>query len=107
MKIYQVKAKDTEIKLYPLCLDNISEDFMVDNKKLDEMNICMFLFNTIVYNTIDYNAIDVSNIVYSQIFNEKTLYKIMFRLIKKVFVLLLCFRESLATKYISLNHEPI
>ena len=26
-KIYQFKAKDSEIKSYPLCLDNISKDF--------------------------------------------------------------------------------
>ena len=35
-KIHQFKAKDSEIKRYPLCLGNISKDFSVDNmKKLD------------------------------------------------------------------------
>ena len=29
-KIYQLKANDSEIKPYPLCLGNISKDFTVD-----------------------------------------------------------------------------
>ena len=32
-KIYQFKAKDSEIKTYPLCLNNISKDFTIDNMK--------------------------------------------------------------------------
>ena len=32
-KIYQFKAKDSEIKDYTLCLDNISKDFTIDNMK--------------------------------------------------------------------------
>ena len=32
-KIYQFKAKDSEIKKYPLCLGNISEDFSGNNMK--------------------------------------------------------------------------
>ena len=30
-KIYQFKSKDSERKLYPLCLGNISKDFAIDN----------------------------------------------------------------------------
>ena len=30
-KIYQFKAKDSEIKRYPLCLGNISKRFLVNN----------------------------------------------------------------------------
>ena len=33
MKIYQFKAKDSEIKPYPLCLGDILNDFTVDNIK--------------------------------------------------------------------------
>ena len=33
VKIYQFRAKDSEVKLYPICLGNISEDFTVDNMK--------------------------------------------------------------------------
>ena len=32
-KIYQFKAKKSEIKQYPLCLGNISKDFTFDNMK--------------------------------------------------------------------------
>ena len=31
--MYQFKAKDSEIKPYPLCLGNISKDFTLDNVK--------------------------------------------------------------------------
>ena len=34
VKIYQFKAKNTEIEPHPLCLGNTSKDFMAyDNKK--------------------------------------------------------------------------
>ena len=32
-KIYQFKAKDSEIKIHPLCLGNISGDFLANNMK--------------------------------------------------------------------------
>ena len=32
-KIYQFKAKDSEIKKYPTCLGNISKDFTANNMK--------------------------------------------------------------------------
>ena len=32
-EIYQFKAKDSEIKPYPLCLGNFSKDFTIDNLK--------------------------------------------------------------------------
>ena len=31
--MYQFKAKDSQIKPYPLCFRNISKDFTVDNMK--------------------------------------------------------------------------
>ena len=30
-KVYQFKAKDSEIKEYPICLDNVSKDFTISN----------------------------------------------------------------------------
>ena len=33
MKIYQLKAKNSEIKPYSLCLGNISKDFTANNMK--------------------------------------------------------------------------
>ena len=32
-KIYQFKAKDSEIRKYSLCLGNISKDVTIDNMK--------------------------------------------------------------------------
>ena len=32
-KVYQVKAKNSEIKDYALCLGNVSKDFTIDNMK--------------------------------------------------------------------------
>ena len=32
-KIYQLKGKDSEMKKYALCLENISEDFTAANMK--------------------------------------------------------------------------
>ena len=32
-RIYQFKAKDSEIKDYALCLGNISKDFAINNMK--------------------------------------------------------------------------
>ena len=33
VKIHQFRAKDSEIKICPLCLENISKDFTVNNMK--------------------------------------------------------------------------
>ena len=35
-KIYELKAKDSEVKLYPLCLGNISNDFAVNKMKIQD-----------------------------------------------------------------------
>ena len=46
-KIYQFKAKDPEIKKYPLCLGNISGGFTTNkmkkkkHTKQDEMDVCL------------------------------------------------------------------
>ena len=49
-KIYQFRAKDSEIKKCPLCLRNISGDFLATNikkKKQDYMGVFrIFLFET-------------------------------------------------------------
>ena len=39
-KIYQFKAKDSEIKKYPLCLGNISGDFLANNMIKIGLNGC-------------------------------------------------------------------
>ena len=56
-KIYQFKAKDSEIKKYPLCLGNISKDFTANNMKYSELNGYISEFS------VDYNIIDRNNII--------------------------------------------
>ena len=41
-KIYQFKAKDSEIKDYTLCLGNISKDFSINNNKTEDLSLSMF-----------------------------------------------------------------
>ena len=57
VKIYQFKAKDSEIKPYPLCLGNISKDFSLDNMKKTglEGNVEAF--------SVDYDSINSSDII--------------------------------------------
>ena len=40
--MYQLKAKDSEIKKYPLCLGNISRDFSASNMKETEFSRCVY-----------------------------------------------------------------
>ena len=54
-KIYQFKAKDSEIKIYTLCLGNIPIDFTVNNMKKKGLNGYVYTFS------VDYNVIDTSN----------------------------------------------
>ena len=54
-KIYQLKANDSEIKKYPLCLGNMSKDFTSINMKKAGFNGYVYDFS------VDYN-IDTSNI---------------------------------------------
>ena len=56
-KIHQFKAKDSEIKRYPLCLGNISKDFSVDNMKKIGLNGYVYDFSA------DRNAIAVADIL--------------------------------------------
>ena len=44
-KIYQFRAKNSEIKDYALCLGNISKDFTTDNMKKNRVKrSCKFFF---------------------------------------------------------------
>ena len=56
-KIYQFKAKDSEIKIYSLCLANVSGHFSANNMKKTGLNECAFDFS------VDYRAFDTSNII--------------------------------------------
>ena len=55
-KIYKFKPKDSKIVAVPLCLENISKDWSVDNMKKTGFNCYDYDFS------VDYGAIDVDNI---------------------------------------------
>ena len=56
-KKYQFKAKDSEIRAYPLCLGNISEDFYVNDMKKTGLNRYVYDFS------VGYDAITVDDIL--------------------------------------------
>ena len=56
-KIHHFKAKDSEIKKYPLCLGNISKNSSVDNMKKTGLNGYVYDFG------VDFNSVDTSNII--------------------------------------------
>ena len=56
-KLYQFKAKDSDIKKYPLFLGNISGDFSANNMKKIGLNGYMYDFS------VDYRAFHTSNII--------------------------------------------
>ena len=56
-EIIKVKAKDSEILAYSLCLRNISKDWSQDNMKKTGFNGYIYGFST------DYNTIAVSDIL--------------------------------------------
>ena len=56
-EIIKIKAKDSEITPYPLCLGNISRDWSIDNMKKTGFNGYIYDFS------VDYNAISVSDIL--------------------------------------------
>ena len=56
-EIHKFKAKDSEIVVTPLCLENISKDFPVDNMKKTRLNGYVYDFS------VDYDAIAVDGIL--------------------------------------------
>ena len=48
IKIYRFKAKDSEIKQYPLCLGNISGDSSTNNMDRTGLNGCVYDFSLII-----------------------------------------------------------
>ena len=55
-EIYKFKAKDSEIVASPLCLGNISKDWLIDNMKRTGLNGYVYDFS------FDYDAADVDDI---------------------------------------------
>ena len=70
-KVYQFKAKDSEIKDYALCLGNVSKDFTINNmKKPGLKGVVKFFY-------VDFNPIDTNNILdIHKYLMERTWYKI-------------------------------
>ena len=56
-KIYQFKAKNSEIKKYPLCLGKISKDFTVDNMKKTGLKGSVNFFS------VDYRSINTNEML--------------------------------------------
>ena len=56
-EIFKFKAKYSEIVATPLCLGNISKDWLADNMKKTGFNGYVYDFN------VDYDATDVDNIL--------------------------------------------
>ena len=56
-KIYQFKAKDSEIKSNRLCLGNMSNDFTLDNMKKAGLKGSIKVF------LVDYNTVNTSDIL--------------------------------------------
>ena len=56
-EIYQFEAKDTDIVATPLCLENISKDWSIDNMKKTGLNGYVYGFS------VGYDAIVVDDIL--------------------------------------------
>ena len=54
-KIYQFKAKDSEIIKHSMCLGNISGDFSADNMKITGLSGCVYDLS------VDYKTFDTSD----------------------------------------------
>ena len=83
-KIYQFKAKNSERKYYALCLGNMSKDLqLITWKKLRLKGIVKFF--CVGFSSIDTN--DILDVLKHSM--KRKWYKIMFGLIKKMFIVLL------------------
>ena len=83
-KVYQFKAKNSGIKNYALCLSNVSKYFIINNMNKSGWKGVINFFS------VDFNPIDTNDILdIHKYLMKRTWYKIMFGLIKKIFIGLL------------------
>ena len=77
VEIIKFKAKDSEINAIPLCLENISRDFSVDNMKKTWLNGYLYDFN------VDYVVIAVDDVlnIHEYLMKQN---EMMFRFIQKM-----------------------
>ena len=59
-KIYQFKAKDSEIKKYPLCLGNASKDTMLQSIIWKKKTV---LKRSVIFFSVDYRSINTNEIL--------------------------------------------
>ena len=57
-KVYQFKAKNSEIKDYALCLGNVSKDFTINNMKKTGLKGVVKFFS-VDFNPIDNDILDI------------------------------------------------
>ena len=102
-KVYQFKAKNSEIKDYALCLGNVSKDFTINNMKKTGLKGVVKFFS------VDFNPIDNDILDIHKYLMKRTWYKIMFGLIKKIFIGLLTglVNGSNHTKCVSLSNQKL
>ena len=79
-KIYQFKAKDSEIKDYTLWLGNISKDFAINNMKKKTG-----LEGSVKFFSVDFNPIDTNDIldIHKYLMKENIILKKCLELLKK------------------------
>ena len=76
VKMYQFKGKNSEIKPYPLCLDNISKCFKLNNMEKNSIKRTLTVFS------VDYNLINTTDLLDIHIYLlRKGLCKLMFRIV--------------------------
>ena len=98
-KIYQFKAKDSQVRTYPLCFGNVSVDFSAINmiKTGLDGSVCDF--------SVDYNITDTSKIIdIHKYLMKKHNIKKCFDLLK-VFVVAMLFSRCNAFKCVSINTQ--
>ena len=92
-EIIKFKVKGSEIRVYSLCLGNISKDWLKDNMKKTGFHGYIYDFGT------DYNAIAVCDIIeiHKYLMKTKWYYIKMFIFIKQIFISTLIFFASLSS----------
>ena len=95
-KVYQFKAKNSEIKDYSLCLGDVSKDLTISNMKKTGLT------GVVNFNPFDNNILDIHKYLM-----KRTWSKIMFGLIKRIFIGLLSSRVNASnhTKCVSLSNQ--
>ena len=101
-KIYQSKVRISEIKDYTPSFRNVSKYFTINNMKKAGLK-CVVKFFSVDFNPIDNDDVLVTH----KCLMKRTWYKIMFGLIKKIFMGLLIniVNASNHTKCLSLSNQ--